>query len=104
MIGGTVIETVIAGDKVWINCEEKQSTRTCAIYVRRTAKSEKVRPADTIWWQGSYAMWTPYENAKKHKSVPQRCGIDYDIKLERIGYSGASKPQSRNELAGGGEG
>lgn len=36
MIGGTVIETIILDDRVWINCEERQSTTTCAIYVKRS--------------------------------------------------------------------
>lgn len=35
MIGGTVIETIELEDRVWINTKEKNSTSTCAIYVKK---------------------------------------------------------------------
>lgn len=85
MIGGTVIETVDAGDRIWINCREE--TSECAIYVERDAKARTVAEGDTVWWQGKEAMWTP-----KDFHPNGRSGIDFDIRLKRIGCSGAQRP------------
>lgn len=89
MIGGTVIETVDAGDRIWINCQIKTSgiTHECAINVERDAKALTVADGDTVWWQGKEAMWTPKGFHPNGKS-----GIDFDIRLKRIGYSGAQRP------------
>jgi len=88
MIGGIVTQVIVLPDRVWINCVEEQSTSKCAIYVERDERSEKVKPADTVWWQGGFAMWTPYE----YKQGSGKFGIDYEIKLNRIGFSGVAKP------------
>lgn len=96
MIGGVVIETVVLPEKIWVNCEETQSTSKCAIYVERNETSERIKPSDSVWWQGGWAMWTPYENI--HRAVGPgalkalRVGKDYDIKIPRIGCSGVAKP------------
>jgi hypothetical protein len=90
MIGGTVIETIVLPDKVWINCKENQSSSTCAIYVASTAKARSVSEGDTIWWQSSLAYWTP----KFHKSGSGKPHKDYDIKLDRVGFSGAKRPET----------
>lgn len=97
MIGGIVVETVIVGDRVWINCEEERSSSQCAIYVKNTAKARCVSPGDTVWWQGVRALWTPHFNRGKtcdhtHHYSCKRVGKDYDIELERIGFSGVPKP------------
>jgi hypothetical protein len=97
MIGGTVTETVIVGDRLWVGCEEDTSTSKCGIYVERNQKSERIKPGDCIWWQGGFAMWTPYDNRGKSQEEAQslgfKCGKDYDIKIPRIGFSGVSRPQ-----------
>ena len=90
MIGGTVIEVIQLPDKVWINCEENNSSSQCAIYVERNAKSLCVERSDQIWWQGGWAMWTPYS----YKQGTGKDGKDFDIKLPRIGFSGVVKPQA----------
>jgi len=92
MIGGIVIETVIQPKRIWVNTVEssERCNSKCAIYVERNDKSERIRPGDSLWWQGGSAMWTPYEN----KSKPNlKGGVDYDIRIPRIGFSGASKPE-----------
>lgn len=89
MIGGTVVETVVLPDKVWVNCRERNSSSTCAIYVEKTPKSRTIGEGDIVWWQGSWAMWTPEFNRGKNGL---RCGKDFDIRLNRIGYSGAKRP------------
>lgn len=82
MIGGNVIETIVLPDKVWVNCREGNGT--CAIYVTNTDKSRTISEGDTVWWQSGHAYWTP-------KSDGQTIG-PADIKLERIGFSGVSRP------------
>lgn len=95
MIGGKVIEIIDCKDdnRIWINCREWLSTEQrflrseCAIYVERDAKARSVSEGDTVWWQGGYAMWTPqgfHPNG--------RTGIDFDIRLNRIGGSGVKRP------------
>jgi hypothetical protein len=89
MIGGVVIETIALPDRIWINCEEEISNSRCAIYVKRTTKSEQVTSADSIWWQGAWAMWTPFASPRT------KCGSDCDIKLERLGFSGVTRPEAQ---------
>lgn len=84
MIGGNIIEVIKLSDKIWINTidwEQSQDERT-AIYVKRNPVSERVKPNDSIWWQGKWAMWAP-----KGKSA-------IDIKLQKIGNSGVPRPES----------
>jgi hypothetical protein len=88
MIGGTVIETMVLPDKVWINTRDKCSTSECAIYVELTDKSKCVSDGDTVWWQSTKAYWTP--SFYKQKSGKE--GRDFDIQLKRIGFSGVSRP------------
>lgn len=90
MIGGTVIKVIVLPDRVWINCEEDSSQSQCAIYVERNSKSELISPGDSVWWQGLDAMWTPF---KMRGSINGADGIDYDIRIKRIGYSGVKQPQ-----------
>lgn len=92
MIGGIVTALVAKEDRIWVDCEEKNSTSKCAIYVKRTEQSQKIKPGDSIWWQGGFALWTPFENTRsKHRHL--RGGVDYDIRIPRIGCSGVAKPR-----------
>lgn len=88
MVGGIVLETIHVPEKgrVWINCEERGTNDKCAIYVKDDAKARCVSPGDIVWWQGRRAMWTPYNSTKDKQ------GRNFDILLERIGYSGVPKP------------
>jgi hypothetical protein len=90
MIGGIVTETIDCGDRIWIDCEERDSTSKSAIYVERNAKSRCIAPGDSVWWQGRFAMWTP----SSYKQGTGKCGAHYDIQIRRIGYSGAKRPVS----------
>jgi hypothetical protein len=97
MIGGTVVKVVPLADKVWVNCEEDNSSSQCAIYVERNEKSLKIKPGDCVWWQGGYARWTPYEMRGNVPGTPnyvegRRCGVDYEIKIPKIGFSGVGPP------------
>lgn len=99
MVGGKVIETIVLPDKVWINTRDAHSTSECAIYVENDAKSRTVSEGDTVWWQSDIAMWTPAFMASekvcdhKHHYSCRRAGIDYDIRLKRIGFSGVKRPE-----------
>jgi hypothetical protein len=100
MVGGSVIDHVILLDKVWVNCREDCSGSECAIYVERTDRSRSISEGDMIWWQGGYAFWTPSFNRVSEEEGRKRgskCGIDYEIKLKRIGYSGVGRPTPTTE-------
>ncbi len=93
MVGGTVIEVVDLATKVYVNCADRPYNKTeeCAIYVARDDNSQKIEIGDGIWWQGNKAMWTPAANRTNDRQAKKRklkCGVDYDIVIPRIGYSG----------------
>jgi hypothetical protein len=86
MVGGIVIEVINAPNKIWVNVKERRSSQTCAVYVEINSNSRKIKEGDFLWWQGGEAMWTP-------KGADGKCGVDYDIQIPRIGYSGVPKPE-----------
>ena len=94
MIGGKVIEVLAVGDeKLWIDCKDKNDT--CAIHVESDEKSQKISVGDSLWWQGGAAYWTPKENAISEEDARKRnlrIGVDYEIALRRIGFSGVKRP------------
>lgn len=61
---------------------------TCCVYTDETMVhggiKVKIGLGDSFWWQCGYCYWTPKANRNK----PDACGgVDYDIKLTKIGYS-----------------
>jgi hypothetical protein len=98
MVGGDVKEVLWLTDRVWVNAKDRTYADECAIYVERNSTSERIKPGDAIWWQSRMAMWTPAESQAKecghreHITCLARCGIDYDIQIPRIGYSGVAHP------------
>lgn len=96
MVGGTVIEIIQLSDKIWINCQEDNYKHKCAIYVVNSETSRKIKTGDMVWWQSGWALWTPEANRgdKRPEDAPkQKGGIDYDIRIPRIGFSGAHRPE-----------
>lgn len=99
MVGGMVITTIEDGNRIYVNCQERVARRqpeTCAIYVVRNSDSEQIRPGDSVWWQGKWAMWTPRKNmvstnCYKHAA---KCGVDFDIQIPRASYSGVKSPMA----------
>ena len=82
MVGGTVIETIDTGTRVWINCRNNNApSQTCAIYVERTEKSRSVSEGDQIWWMSFTAYWTP-------KGSPFE-----DMMLVKTSGSGVKRPE-----------
>lgn len=61
---------------------------TCCVYVEevRVDTGEKIEIGlnDSLWWQGGFCMWTPAANRGQSGMV---CGVDFDIKLKKIGFS-----------------
>jgi hypothetical protein len=84
MVGGFVVEVIEQGSKTWINVEDGKNGDRCAIYVKTSDDTTKIAFGDNIWWQGSGAYWTP-----RNRSI-------IDKRLDRIGYSGVSKPRILN--------
>lgn len=84
MVGGIIIDIVKVNQaKWWLNCVETglgsgAGKDTCAIYVN--PQDEPIEVGDNLWWQGSYAYWTPDDRART------------DVKLPRIGFSGVPHP------------
>jgi hypothetical protein len=85
MVGGTVIEVVEVGERIWLNIRDKTYPKdTCTIYVERNADSELIRPGDSIWWQSCFAYWTP---AARDRA---------DVKILRTGFSGVARPDGHD--------
>jgi len=91
MVGGTVIETISLPDRIWINCgDTTYPSSTCAIEVVADARARSVSEGDIVWWQDKFAMWTPA--CLQGRADKGRSGVDFDIRLDKIGYSGVPRP------------
>lgn len=113
MVGGNVIEVCnVPGrpDVLFVDVADRAGgpesrIQTCAVYVERNENSERIQIGDSLWWQCGFCMWTPQANRlevcnHEHHYSCQRCGVDYDIKIPKIGYSGVSHPLM-NDSGGG---
>lgn len=81
MVGGTVIEVIERGDRLWVNTSDPNYPRdTCALYVKWTPESDQIREGDSFWWDQGHAYWTPRD---RHVQ---------DMPLPRVGYSGVPRP------------
>lgn len=92
MVGGEVIGLARGKENTLIHVEDKRHGHDrCSIRViersRRDDLPVTIQIGDQIWWQSEWAMWTPVKNQLPIGGGDQRCGIDYDIQLPRIGYS-----------------
>lgn len=99
MVGGVVIGITRVGNKAHVhvaNCphypkhERGKCHRpdTCCVYTDeiKVHGGQKIEIAigDSFWWQSGHCYWTPKENREKGGG---RGGVDYDIKLTKLGYS-----------------
>lgn len=95
MVGGTVIEvSEVSGrpEVLFVDCRDRTYAKdTCAIYVERNQTSERIELGDCVWWQGRHAYWTPQTNRERDEA-DLGCGIDFDIPLPRVGFSGVTHP------------
>lgn len=100
MVGGKVIEVIQLDGETWVDVRDVHDERhTCAIYVERSTNSERIGIGDSLWWQGPWAMWTPKANHSDswQGPEPRKCGVDYDIQIERIGFSGVRRPEGQRK-------
>lgn len=108
MIGGKVIEVADVPDRpnvIFVDVRDKYDT--CAILVERNKNSERIEIGDSLWWQGGWAMWTPQANTGSCCNSPDNhpevysckggCGVRYDIKMPRVGYSGVLHPSRKEQ-------
>lgn len=101
MVGGKVIEVSECRsrpDVIFVDCADRPHGRieTCAILVEKNVDSQKIQIGDSVWWQGQFAMWTPQRNRQREEK-DMKCGIDFDIKIPRVGFSGVTHPDRRTE-------
>ena len=92
-VGGRVVETLQAADRVWINTRETGYSTECAVYVERTPAALSVEVGDSLWWQGGFAFWTP-----RRRSLGMKPPF-VDKELKRIGCSGISRNQAMEYAA-----
>lgn len=97
MVGGVVIGLTRAEERTHVHVadcphypkhgrgDECPNPDTCCVYTdeRRvdTGKRVTVDVGDSLWWQCGCCYWTPQDSPRS------RCGVDFDIKLKKIGYS-----------------
>lgn len=103
MVGGTVIEVVPGDGRVWVNVRDDVCPKeSCAVYVERNETAERVTPGDALWWQSDNAYWTPKVNRagecqhREHITCERRAGVDYDIPIRRLSYSGVGRPEGHD--------
>jgi hypothetical protein len=99
MIGGMVIEVCqvpMHPEHIFINCVEsvlKRNAKQCGVYVPCTVVSLRVEVGDHIWWQSGFVYWTPAAIRRDANKVVS--GVDYDVRIPRIGPTCNSNPQWR---------
>lgn len=104
MVGGEVIgvtqytdgtSRVLCSQWLYRNGERyrRDDCNACWVKCKSPKGNRQIEAGDSLWWQGRWAMWTPKESRqqecehREHLNCRSRCGVDYDIQLERIGYS-----------------
>lgn len=102
MVGGIVIEVADHPTEniLYVNVVDRNNRDKCALYVLKNEQSDQIEIGDALWWHGSIAYWTPKNNRiddEAAKTIAFKCGIDFDIPLKRIGYSGVASPYSERE-------
>lgn len=105
MIGGKIVEIIMEAERVFVNVADTTYPKDrAAIYVERNANSEAMSTGDSLWWQGRYAMWTPqsYQGRscehREHITCQGSAGVDYDIQIPRLSYSGIDHPEGKDVL------
>lgn len=100
MVGGVIIGLTKREDEIHVNVadcphyprhglgDECPRPDTCCVYtdgVRvQDSAPANLQIGDLLWWQGGLCYWTPRANRQLAKA---RGGVDYDIKLTKLGYS-----------------
>lgn len=88
MVGGHVIGIVRGKETTLLHVEDRRHGRSDRCGVRCVEKridngeQVKISLGDQVWWQSGEIMWTPTPCGQG-----DRCGIDFDIRLPKVGYS-----------------
>src|SRR5262245_48503584 len=97
MVGGIVIGLAHRHDGttlIHVQGTRGEKGSTCSVRCRGKSRTE-ICLGDQVWWQCGSVYWTPNEPAsvfigfQHYTSTPngKRQGVDFDIELEKIGYS-----------------
>lgn len=86
MVGGVVVGITRKSGKVHLNLEDKGET--ICVYAEEMAVDHpeikvEIKLGDWVWWQSGFCYWTP--GGKYSRSA--NCGVEFDIKIPKIGYS-----------------
>ncbi len=100
MVGGVVIGITRTQGRTHVNVadcphyprhgrgDECPRPDTCCVYTDEIkvhgGQRVEISIGDSFWWQCGHCYWTPKANRGKPNN---RGGVDYDIKLAKIGYS-----------------
>jgi hypothetical protein len=97
MVGGVIIG-LTKGDRIHVHVADCPHypphargkcprPDTCCVYtdaLLSDGSKADMRLGDSFWWQCGWCYWTPLANRQKKGA---KCGIDYDIKMKKLGYS-----------------
>ena len=99
MVGGVIIGLSTTHDKIHVHVadcphypkhghgDECPRPDTCCVYTDGVLENRtiaKLEVGDSFWWQCGWCYWTPRANRDKGDA---RGGIDYDIRMRKLGYS-----------------
>lgn len=89
MVGGKVSIVTELDDSVEVNCIGTGCERydRCCVRVSKDSRWREIKPGDSFWWQSRDTYWTPRDALRPSEDSRARAGVDYDIKLARVGYS-----------------
>lgn len=105
MVGGIVCGISVVGDEARVrvvevvhwNRESVIGNRTCVVVCKHAGKPIKI--GDSFWWQAGSCYWTPRTNGA-NDNPGHRGGVDYDIELQKVGYSHDGGNYDGPELVG----
>lgn len=91
MVGGTVVEICnVPGQPDVYHIDVVDGRDKCGVRAAVTPESDRIQIGDSVWWQCGFVYWTPQRRPGEARGP--RGGVDYDIKIPKIGYSGAPHP------------
>jgi len=95
MVGGTVsiVQRAREGEiQIQVVGEGCERYDRLAVNVPDNEETRRIQPGDSMWWQSDSCYWTPRAN----RAGLGRSGIDYDLRIKRIGYSYRPTPEDAN--------
>lgn len=88
MIGGTVVD-IWRWEREYVSVVVEDDLYLC-VRLDKTDDSLSISRGDSLWWQGSVAMWTPRDRSLEDVHIP-RIGnsfpVDQSISPERAKFN-----------------